>query len=204
MLASVLSLFGLLSSYTALYPPFSQGDWRAVNDQIRGGSSTSHFDVSEDSQSALFYGVLDTQTLGGAGFASQANVLDEPLDLSVYDGIAIDVADVDTTGPHTFTLNLKNSKPQYRDDGRRQSAVVYESDFTPEKTGLLTLQWDSFKPTYRGKPAKDAPALDTSNIHELSFMCRSMFQQVPDGPFHIKIASVKAYKAYNKPKWLVF
>lgn len=204
MLASVLSLFGLLSSYTALYPPFEHDSWRAVNDQLRGGSSTSHFDVSSDAQSALFYGVLDTQTLGGAGFASQATDFDTPLNLAQYDGLALDIADVDTTGPHSFTLNLKTTKPEYRDDGRRQSSIVYEGDFTLEKAGRVTLKWDSFKATYRGKRVDDAPPLDASHIHELSFMCRSMFQQVPDGPFHIKISALKAYKAYSKPRWLVF
>ncbi|EOR04146.1 hypothetical protein J056_002224 [Wallemia ichthyophaga EXF-994] len=197
MLASFLSLFGLLSTYTTLYPPFEQDDWRAVNDQLRGGSSTSHFDVVDDGQSGLFYGILDTQTLGGAGFASQNTVFDSPVNLSNDDGLVLDIIDVDTTGPHTFTLNLKNTQAGYRNDGRRQSSLVYESDFTAEKAGRVKMPWDSFKATYRGKRVHDAAPLDTAHITELSFMCRSMFQQVPDGPFHIKVGALQAYRGWH-------
>lgn len=185
-----------------IFPPFKKEDFKTVDDRIRGGSSESKITVSEDGKSIIFYGTLDSRTLGGAGFASQSVEFDNPLNYpqSKYDGIVIDIANVDTFGPHTFALNLKTTEPSYRDDGRRQSSIVYESDFTIEKPQSLWLEWDSFKPTYRGKPAEDAPALDTTHITEISLMCRSHFQKVANGPFHIKITSLKAYKPNDKPK----
>ena len=55
--------------------------WSAIDDRIRGGSSQSHLDVlpapyvppaARARARARFHGTLDTSTLGGAGFASQA------------------------------------------------------------------------------------------------------------------------------------
>jgi hypothetical protein len=88
--------------------PWDAADWTAQDDRLRGGSSVSNLTVSpippklqsanpEGSGGvpgtlATFHGVLDTTTLGGAGFASQRTVGDDcKWDLSDFEGIEIEV-----------------------------------------------------------------------------------------------------------------
>lgn len=91
------------------------------------------------------------------------------------------------TSPRHFTLNLKTELGGKRPDGRTQSTVSYEYDFTVPYHGgsvddekangyeelRLTAAWKDFKPTYRGRPAEDAEALDPACIKEIAIMCRS-------------------------------
>ncbi|GAA6061492.1 hypothetical protein JCM10212_000196 [Sporobolomyces blumeae] len=51
--------------------------FRPVNDSIRGGQSTSHWTILDSAtRAAEFNGVLDIETLGGAGFASQSTTFE--------------------------------------------------------------------------------------------------------------------------------
>ncbi|KAJ9127751.1 hypothetical protein QFC24_000034 [Naganishia onofrii] len=128
-----------------IFPPFHpHTKWRAVDDRIRGGSSVSHLDTLDTTQShagaaARFWGTLDITTLGGAGFASQCHTF-EPRALRLckeeYQGLAItfDVtppapAPVEEEKPKHFTLVLKGSIPPLRPDGRRESTLSYEYTF---------------------------------------------------------------------------
>lgn len=84
-----------------------------------------------------------------------------------------------------YVINLKTVKPSERPDGRRESSIVYEWDFdlgckqkeATAEGALFDVQsdWADFKPTYRGRPAPDAPALDPAQIKEWSIMARSDF-----------------------------
>lgn len=158
----------------------------------------------EDVGSIDFSGFLDTTTLGGAGFASQSymNVIPgEPIDATSFEGLRLigrrlpldsDPGRANTSypgggkGPVTsYVINLKTVAPSYGPDGRRQSEVVYEWNIqlgdAKEKAindGALfdvRSSWTDFHPTYRGRPAPDAPPLDPSKIKEWSIMARSDF-----------------------------
>lgn len=151
----------------------------------------------------------DTHTLGGAGFASQACL--RAFDLESYDGIRLRIlpspvavaAGGKAKHPTSFTLNVKTSLPEKRPDGRNESVVVYELPFStippissnttfPESSLIECIgRWDQFEPTYRGRPAKDAPKLDPSSIEEISIMCRSNFD-AQEGDFELRIIDIYA------------
>lgn len=145
-----------------IFPPFdAPHKWRAVDDRVRGGSSTSHLDpIPGTSGGVLFHGHLDTQTLGGAGFASQvyAFAKDEPLrlDPNTFTGFKLGLLPLPPTDgqcdqphdesggqgrggyqdekrpvkPFKYTLVLKTDIPPRRPDGRRESTLNYEYTFS--------------------------------------------------------------------------
>lgn len=195
---------------------WTASDFVSVDDRIRGGSSTSAMkDVdkgssSEDEGTIDFMGFLDTTTLGGAGFASQAYsqpLPGMPVNQTQYKGLRLCVRPVasasnpekkPSTGKEganggsypgggrgavrSYTLNLKTQEPQRRPDGRRESQIVYEYKIvlppdTAAPSPALTFdsRWQEFEPTYRGRPAENAPPLDPAQIQEWSIMARSDF-----------------------------
>ncbi|BGP28176.1 NADH:ubiquinone oxidoreductase intermediate-associated protein 30 [Rhodotorula toruloides] len=111
----------------------------AVNDSIRGGSSTSSFTVDPETNVATFAGHLDYTTLGGAGFASQSTTF-EPTRLSLprsnTSGLFLTfLPPLSPPSPKTpthFTLNIKDKRPERRPDGRRESVTVYEYELDVE------------------------------------------------------------------------
>lgn len=175
--------------------------WEAVDDRIRGGSSTSHLTLPSDSSSAVgvrFYGHLDTSTLGGAGFASRAYRRPVPLPSSEYDGLRIRYRpnQPEKGRPNEFTIILKTILAGTRPDGRRESTTSYEYSFDSSSASSssihhLDMPFDEFKPFYRGRPQSDAPALDPAEIKELSIMCRSQFDK-QSGDFELFVESIAA------------
>lgn len=183
-----------MPTYT-IFPPFHpHKSWRPIDDRIRGGSSVSHLDPLPDSSGGggvRFWGTLDTQTLGGAGFASQCRAFDEVLRLPAdqYAGLAItvivppsnhsqldnSVQDEKKQGPvkpYEYTVTLKTAVPELRPDGRRESNISYEHTFpiphnrpttttTPNPTHRLVIPWHAFTATYRGRTL---PTTDPSYI----------------------------------------
>lgn len=170
-----------------------------IDDTVRGGSSSSSMTLKDASRGIDFSGFLDTTTLGGAGFASQAysengrgfpgNVLDKDkfsgLQLVIESPFIKDLVGGTEKqqpggGKHPVTayvLNLKTETPQKRPDGRNESTIVYEWAFNMTQEGPMSLEakWNEFKPKYRGRPADDAKLLDPSEVREMSFMARSNF-----------------------------
>ena len=98
-------------------------------------------------------------------------------------------------GPVTcYCVQLKMEVPEDRPDGRRESVITYEWEFDAVKDGeevpsppaaavreghgkivKVHAGWDSFKPTYRGRPKPDADSLDPEMVKEWSIMARSNF-----------------------------
>ncbi|KAI5478132.1 hypothetical protein MNV49_005396 [Pseudohyphozyma bogoriensis] len=188
------------------FPSFS-----AVDDRVRGGSSVSHWTVTDKETYATFHGHLDIKTLGGAGFASQSTSFSPPLSLSPkqYSGLSLLLrlppSPTPKGQPTSFVLTLKNEVPGRRPDGRRESGVSYEYKFDVEELRskawterdvekgsdvAVVLGWHEFVATYRGKPT-NAPQVDPTKIHELSFMCRSDFGK-QDGDFSLDIVSLSS------------
>ncbi|WBW74143.1 mitochondrial protein complex assembly protein [Schizosaccharomyces osmophilus] len=172
-------------------------DFRAVDDRVRGGSSISHLTVEKGNDSdsyARFWGTLDTKTLGGAGFASQAtNIPNRKWNLREFDGIEINIAKSDN---FKYTFIIKDDH-QKRGDHER-STLSYEYDFSPsfsKEDQSIYIPFSEFRPTYRGRPVEGAPPLDTSEIVQFSFMNRSFFNS-QNGDFELLLTSVRA-----KPKY---
>ncbi|KAF5653212.1 complex i intermediate-associated 30 [Fusarium sp. NRRL 25303] len=131
---------------------WDSGLWTASDDRVRGGSSISHL-YTHPTQ-AKFYGHLDTKTLGGAGFASQRTVGDLALDLSCTEGIKLSLGW--DSSDQTFTLNVKDTIPGKREDGRDEAGVSWEYDFkAPENGGEIFMKWDEFKATFFDKQDGD-------------------------------------------------
>lgn len=126
-------------------------------------------------EKARFYGRLDTETLGGAGFASQHSLGVLDWDLSSYEGIVIAVAQADEK---RYALTLKDEIPPRRGDGREEAGISWEAEFTVSEDGSdydltsVFLPWSAFKPTYRGRPKPDAKPLDLSNVNRVGLMMR--------------------------------
>ncbi|KAK9899520.1 NADH:ubiquinone oxidoreductase complex I intermediate-associated protein 30 [Cystobasidium minutum MCA 4210] len=119
-----LTLFGSKDA------PWRSDAWKAVDDRIRGGKSQSHLVAvqrMDGSTFANFYGNLDIKTLGGAGFASQSHTA--PYDLSKFAGLSITLQPTARRACTVFNLNIKTEIPKRREDGRRESVIVWEYEF---------------------------------------------------------------------------
>ncbi|KAJ4367373.1 hypothetical protein N0V83_006955 [Neocucurbitaria cava] len=129
----------------------------------------SYLDISNSS--AHFHGTLDIKTLGGAGFASQRTTGDDrSWDLSDYDGIHLDVGKYDGK---RYTLTLKDEiLPPNPENGREQSTISYEYEFSSSSAEGLFVPWHALKATYRGKEKDGAEPLDTKNVKRFSVMMR--------------------------------
>lgn len=167
--------------------PWNMEAWTDSDDRVRGGKSQSYLTAS--AEGARFHGNLDITALGGAGFASQRTVGILKLDASDFDGIVLAVAEADPE--KRFTLTLKDEVLPKRDDGRDQSSVSWEYDFTATPGRDIFIHWSDFKPTYRGRPKDDAKPLDTADIKRVSFMMRSFFGD-QQGDFSLVIRHVAA------------
>ena len=148
-----------------------------MDDRVRGGSSRSYLDYFNNSTNVRFYGHLDTKTLGGAGFASQATKGPKVWDFSHYDGIQLAILKADD---YMYTFILKDELPDsQREDGREMSSISWEYDFRVSTTDAsvtkpekVTIAWDQFKATYRGRERKDVGPIKTSKVLRLSIMMR--------------------------------
>lgn len=229
--------------------PWRADDFVAVNDQVRGGSSQSHMTVIQKNDrrntrgEIEFSGFLDTLTLGGAGFASQAyeNSFQVPLTRAAFSGLRLVVRRPVPEGSPTeepipgggkapvsmFNLNLKTEKPARRQDGRRESSIVWEWNFElpgnqtsgsaqgqgPNSTRIndklsndeflvFDSTWDDFQATFRGRPAdpSEAGELKPEKTVEWSIMARSNFQS-QSGPFALRIHSLSGIKKCEDDKY---
>ena len=124
---------------------------------------------------------MDIKTLGGAGFASQRTTEDDrSWDLSTFDGIEIVLNATDSdTMKYTFILK-DDVLPPDPQNGREQSTISWEYDFelaqpsasSKSKTTTISILWDKFTPTYRGKECRDVRRLDLAAIKRFSIMIR--------------------------------
>lgn len=71
--------------------------------------------------------------------------------------------------------------PPNPENGREQSTISWEFDFSKKDSHVchdehhynyLSIPWDAFKPTYRGKPKADTKPLAKDNIKRVSMMMR--------------------------------
>jgi len=122
----------------------------AVDDRVRGGSSTSYLNVGFGGRNGTFTGRLDFSTLGGAGFASQLSYFvngkpssqpensDNPqrsdigIDLSNFEGLYVIILKGDGK---TYSLNLKDHVGEVLDykTSKRVSTIEYKYTFTPKE-----------------------------------------------------------------------
>lgn len=126
----------------------------------------------------MFHGTLDIKTLGGAGFASQRTTGESRhWDLRKFDGIVLKI-DGSKSDCKRYTLILKDTLlPKNPENGREQSTISWEYDFSLPDGDQgpnfdISFKWSDLKPTYRGKEVKDVERLDTSSVKRISIMMR--------------------------------
>ena len=148
--------------------------WYVVNDNVMGGQSTGEFSLEEDE--LLFTG--DTNTNGG-GFSS---IRTGPmrLDLSTHTGIRLYLQG----DGRRYTWRLTTSA---RHRGRQ---VTYWAHFETRNGEWLPVDipFSDFVPRFRGFRL-DGPVLDSSQITSMGLM----IYDKQDGPFELRISSVRAY-----------
>lgn len=191
-----------MATLTLFGKPWRSDEWTAQDDSVRGGESSSVMDIATDGKYSAFSGMVDSKTLGGAGFASQRTTHHvNPWDLSQFDGIVL-VCCGGQSGKR-YTVVLKDTIPSKNQD---QSTISWEYTFTPppspappSKSDHLSNKFkihatfDEFQPTYRGRPVSPKEKLDLKNVKRMSFMVRSFFgAEKQEGKFSLTICSVEA------------
>ncbi|KAG8934538.1 hypothetical protein FRC02_009750 [Tulasnella sp. 418] len=188
---------------TDLFPPWSINHWRQVDDSVRGGSSRSYLDSykkhGSKTEGVYFHGLLDTKTLGGAGFASQKYDYNPVLDLSRsrFQGIRlhVDLAQRAATvieksetpdNPCVFTFTIVTTPAKKLPNGRTASRVVWEANFQItalrhyHKVLEIDLPFESFIPTYRGRPvdhlATKSVKAEQHGDHSLEFATERIYE----------------------------
>ncbi|OTA56296.1 NADH:ubiquinone oxidoreductase complex I intermediate-associated protein 30 [Hypoxylon sp. EC38] len=175
--------------------PWQEHAWSASDDRVRGGKSQSYLVCSPDSSVASFRGTLDITALGEAGFASQRTVDPQSWDLFDYRGLRLGV---DHSDGRKYTLVLKDDIPPKRSDGRDESTVNWEYDFVPTE-GEVSIPWEDFKPTYRGRPKDDAVPLRLDHIKRIAIMMRSHFGE-QEGSFRLDLQYIAAIQPEKHPE----
>ncbi|ORY67800.1 complex I intermediate-associated protein 30-domain-containing protein, partial [Pseudomassariella vexata] len=167
--------------------PWNASLWISSDDSVRGGGSFSNLTITPTN--AIFSGLLDSTTLGGAGFASQRTMGSLDWNLADWDGLLLSVSLSDGM---KYTLTLKDVLPA--DDSA--SSLLYETNFTVPSGGAEAVQlpWTDFVATLRGTTQTGAKALDTSSVKRLSIMMRSYFGE-QQGDFSLTLDSIAAYKS---------
>ena len=147
--------------------------------------------MQDGGRTALFFGHLDSTTLGGAGFTSQRNVdnaAGSPWDLSAFDGIRLRLKKPDENAdtfcdPLNYTFSLKDVIPPQLPGGGENSTLTWEATFRcpdrwqgGEKSGKkfddVFLAWADFKPTFRGREKEGVEPLDLTSIKRVSLLMR--------------------------------
>lgn len=148
--------------------------WYVVNDTVMGGRSEGGFESHHDG--LHFTGTTNTN---GGGFSS---VRTKPmqLDLSKYTGVRLAVQG----DGRRYTWRLATNAR------RRGRPVSYWADFeTPDGTwSTIDIPFSSFIPRFRGTQL-EGPELDPAQISGMGLM----IYDEQDGPFDLRLASVRAY-----------
>lgn len=152
--------------------------WRSNHDRVMGGVSSGV--ASWTGESVRFAGELSLEN--GGGFASFRSQLKEPLDLSSSGGLRLRVRG----DGRNWALSLRT--------GQGRSGHHWKAPFQTEKGTewqMVTVPFDAFAPSFRGRYARTARPLDTSNIVNIGL-------RVADGQageYTLDVASIDAWRA---------
>lgn len=170
-------------------------DWVAVDDRIMGGASTSR--VMHDGNATNFEGNLIVE---GGGFASVRYLptLSLPSDA---DALTLDMSGDGRMG---YKLTLQSAAAQ--------EGVSYQYSLPAlDECASLRLPLGDFKPTFRGRPAPEAPALRAADVRSVGLML-SRYEvaggakaSIPPGAFRLSLRSLSVAEsqlAINGRRWV--
>jgi hypothetical protein len=150
--------------------------WFSIDDTVMGGVSSSGLEPTSD-DSVVFRGNVSLENNGGfASVRSRPQVRD----LRGYAGLALRVRG----DGHRYKLNLKTDD---RFDGILYRAVF---DTRREEWQTISLRFEDFVPTFRGRTISGAGPLDLSRIVSFGLM----ISDKQAGPFQLELASIDAIR----------
>ena len=149
--------------------------WIAINDDVMGGISQSNIELSHTA-TALFSGQLSLENNGG--FASICRRFDK-VNLHGCTGAIIKVKG----DGRTYQFRVKTAE-QY--DGINYQ-MLFATDINQWQT--LTLPFDNFSASFRGKPVPEAPHLHPDQIRQIGFLLADKQQ----GSFCLEIVGIESY-----------
>ncbi|WP_048307057.1 CIA30 family protein [Halomonas sp. PR-M31] len=152
--------------------PSEANHWRAINDDVMGGISTS--EMRAESGVGVFTGELSLEN--GGGFAS---VRREPQNyrLAGYRGLRFEACG----DGRRYQLRLRTHK--------LFEGAAYRAFFQPpaRQWQYIDLYWETFEPVFRGRMLEDAPPLAPEDIRQIGLLIADR----RDGPFRLEIAGVE-------------
>jgi len=150
--------------------------WRAVNDTVMGGISSSRIEKSEDGK-ALFTGEVSLENSGGFASVQGPDILQS---LGEYDGIV---------------LRVKGDGKRYKCGLRTDDmfdGVSHQAAFETN-TGewqLVQIPFSDFIPTYHGRQLSEDKRMNRELIKKLGFLISDR----QEGIFRLEIDWIKAYR----------
>ena len=149
--------------------------WIAINDDVMGGLSQSRIELSP-AATALFNGQLALENNGG--FASIRRRSDN-YNLNGCNGVILKVKG----DGRTYQFRVKTDE--------RYDGIAYRTLFATDNHDwqTLTLPFDRFSASFRGKPVPGAPVLHPEQIRQIGFL---LADKQP-GSFCLEIACIKSY-----------
>ena len=156
--------------------------WSVVDDRVMGGRSQSRV-LPQPDGSVVFSGEF---VVTGGGFASvRANLPSQGFGLRGCRGM---VLQCNGDGRAGYKMIVKTDTAF---DG-----IMYQASFdAPPASASFTLPLSSFRPTFRGQPVANAPALRGDAISVIGFMLSRVdaagrYTDEPTGPFSLTVASL--------------
>ena len=149
--------------------------WIAINDDVMGGLSQSRIELSP-AATALFSGQLALENNGG--FASIRR-RDDNYNLDACTGVMLKVKG----DGRTYQFRVKMDE---QNDGIA-NRTLFATD--THQWQILTLPFDSFSASFRGRPVPGAPVLYPEQIRQIGFLLADKQR----GLFHLEIAWIKSY-----------
>ncbi|CDZ97887.1 NADH:ubiquinone oxidoreductase intermediate-associated protein 30 [Phaffia rhodozyma] len=190
--------------------PFELDHWKAVDDRVRGGSSQSY--ITSVGSGVRFYGTLDINTLGGAGFASQTYIFpsSDPLQLpiEIYSGLSVSLSPTPSSSsispaspsseeiPQTLTLVLKTQEATQRPDGRLSSTVSYEAQLHLPSFNILYIPSSSLSSSEKEQTTK--PVFIPFDSFKPSYRGRTPPDAKPLDPSSISSISLMCRSDFGK------
>jgi monofunctional biosynthetic peptidoglycan transglycosylase len=147
----------------------SRSGWYVVNDGVMGGISQSRASLT-DQKTLLFSGVVSLENNGG--FAS----------------IRHDTHGSGIGQGHGIRLRVKGDGKTYQLRVRtsdRFDGIAYKADFETSKDEWqdLSISWEEFEATFRGRFVSDAPELEGDQIRQVGFLIAGK----QEGPFELEV-----------------
>lgn len=150
--------------------PKTAARWRAVDDVVMGGQSSSV--MTHEDGAGVFAGHV---SLDGGGFAS-VRAPEDTYDLSDCEGLDMRVRG---DGKH-YQLTLYT---------QAAGSISYRARFAaPAEWQSLSFSFDTLTPRLRNRAAPDAPPFDPGAVVSMGFLIAD--QQ--EGPFRLEIAHIRA------------